>query len=91
MKYVGKIVVHSILQGGPGLPILYNAVYCYIATRSTENVADTITKDNFSGSVKWYIEKVSQVFYSVFPILHYLGVALTHMVLPEATSGGGDF
>ena len=91
MRYVGKIVVHSILQGGPGLSIFSNAVYCYITTRSTENVADAITKDDFSGSVKWYIEKVSQVFYSVFPILHYLGVTLTHMALPDVTSGGGGF
>ena len=44
-----------------------------------------------SGSVKWYIEKVIQVFYSVFLILHYLGVALTHMALPEVPPGGGGF
>ena len=45
MKYVRKIVVHSILQGVAGLPISCNAVYCYIATESTENVADAIKKD----------------------------------------------
>lgn len=89
MKYLGKIAVHSILQGDPSLPIVCNAVYCYIAKGSTENIADAITKDDCSGSVKWYIEKLSQGFYSVFPILHYVGVAITHKALPEVPSGGG--
>ena len=66
-------------------------MYCYIATRSTENVADATTKDDCSGSVKWYIEKVSQVSYSVYTILHYSGVALTHMAVPKVPSGGKEF
>ena len=32
MKYIGTVIVHSILHGGPGFPVLSPSVYRYIAT-----------------------------------------------------------
>ena len=35
--------------------------------------------------MKWYIEKVSQVSFSVFPFVYYLGLHLTNKGLPEVS------
>ena len=32
MKYIGTVIVHSTLHGGPGFPVLSPSVYRYIAT-----------------------------------------------------------
>ena len=37
--------------------------------------------------MKWYIEKVSQVSYSVFLFLYYLVLHLANRALPEVSSG----
>eukprot|EP00794_Sanderia_malayensis_P008374 gene8374-9273_t len=39
MKLIGKVVVHSVVQGGPGIPIFSEAVYWYLVTG---NVNETI-------------------------------------------------
>ena len=35
MRYFGTMIVHSILQGGPGFPVFSPSAYCYIATGNT--------------------------------------------------------
>ena len=37
-KAVGMLIAMSILQGGPGLPILSHHVYTYMATKKYSNL-----------------------------------------------------
>lgn len=36
MRYFCTMIVHSILQGGPGFPVFSPSVYCYIATGNVD-------------------------------------------------------
>ena len=38
MKFIGIIIVHSLLQGGPGFPFLSKAIYWYVATGNADAV-----------------------------------------------------
>ena len=43
MKLVGTIIVHSVLQGGPGFPIFSPGVYNYLAKGKLNEVMEAIT------------------------------------------------
>ena len=58
MKNIGKMVVHSISHGGPGISIFCEAMYWYFVTGSGEAAADRVTVNECSERVKWYVEKV---------------------------------
>ena len=44
MRYFGTVIVHSILQGGPGFPALSPSVYCYTASG---NIDAAMAKMNY--------------------------------------------
>ena len=58
MKYIGTIIVHSILLGGPGFPVFSPSVYRYIAT--------LLNYGDCSEPVKIFIDKVLQYNFLVF-------------------------
>ena len=58
MKYIGKMVVHSILHGRPGIPLFCEAIYRYFVNSSSEAEAERFTVNGCSERVKWYVEKV---------------------------------
>ena len=43
LKILGRIVVHSLLQGGPGFPFLAPYVYRYITTESIDQAFEEVT------------------------------------------------
>ena len=43
LKILGRIVVHSLLQGGPGFPFLAPYVYKYVTTESIDQAFEDIT------------------------------------------------
>ena len=65
MKYIGKMVVHNILHGGPGTPIFCEAIYWYFVTGSCEAAAERVTVNDCSERVKWYVEKAHCCNYKV--------------------------
>ena len=58
MKYIGKLLVHSIFHGGPSIPIFCKAIYQYFVTGSNEAAAERVTVNDCSERVKWYVEKL---------------------------------
>lgn len=58
MKLVGTIIVHSILQGGPGLPIFSPGIYYYLAKGNVEEALKGLTVTDCSLQMKHVIEKV---------------------------------
>ena len=59
MVILGKMIVHSLLQGGPGFPFFPLACYKYLATGDTANAAiDVDASDVASPLVKLYIQQV---------------------------------
>lgn len=58
MKLVGTIIVHSILQGGPGLPIFSPGIYYYLAKGNVEEALKGLTVTDCSLQMKHLIEKV---------------------------------
>ena len=61
MKYIGHIVVHSILQGGPGLPIFSIGVYNYIVNGEVEQTINKISIDDCSMRMHDFITRVCKV------------------------------
>ena len=59
MKLVGTIIVHSILQGGPGLRIFSPSVYHYLATGNVDGAIQTMSINDCSLRIKSYITMVS--------------------------------
>jgi len=59
MTLVGKIIVHSILQGGPGLTIFSPFVYHYLATGNVDEAIQRMTINDCSLRIKSYINMVS--------------------------------
>ena len=59
MKYIGYIIVHSILQGGPGLRVFSLGVYEYIATGDIDEIISKINVDDCSLKMKDFIHRVS--------------------------------
>ena len=58
MKLVGTIIVHSILQGGPGVPIFSPGIYYYLAKGNVEEALKGLTLTDCSLQMKHVIEKV---------------------------------
>ena len=59
MTLVGKIIVHSILQGGPGLTIFSPSVYHYLATGDVDGAIQKMTINDCSLRIKSFINMVS--------------------------------
>ena len=64
MKFIGIIIVHSLLQGGPGFPFLSKAVYWYVATGNVDAVVEHLTVDDCANPV--YCHAINQVCISYF-------------------------
>lgn len=60
MKFIGTIIVHSLLLGGPGFPVLSPAVYRYIATGDVDAAMMMLNYGDCSEPVKNLIDKVAQ-------------------------------
>jgi len=58
MKYIGTIIVHSILQGGPDFPVFSPSVYRYLATGDVDTAMDSLNYGDCSEPVKNFIDKV---------------------------------
>lgn len=58
MKLVGLIIVHSILQGGPGVPIFSPGIYYYLLKGNVEEALKGLTVTDCSFQMKHVIEKV---------------------------------
>ena len=59
MKLVGVMIVHSILQGGPGFPIFSPAVYNYLCTGDLQEAVKTMTIEDCSLHIQDLIKKVN--------------------------------
>ena len=62
MKLVSTIIVHSILQGGPGLLVFSPSVYHYLATGILDDSVQRISVDDCSIPTKHFIDKVGTLF-----------------------------
>ena len=60
MKLVGTIIVHSVLQGGPGFPIFNPGVYNYLAKGKLNEVMEAITIKDCSSHMEHFITKVME-------------------------------
>ena len=58
MKLVGVMVVHSILQGGPGFPIFSPAVFNYLCKGDLQEAVKTMTIEDCSLHIQDLIRKV---------------------------------
>ena len=58
MKYIGTIIVHSILLGGPGFPVFSRSVYRYIATGDINAAMVMLNFGDCSEPVKNFLDKV---------------------------------
>jgi hypothetical protein len=58
MIYIGTIIVHSILQGGPGFPVFSPSVYQYLATGDFELAMKTANIGECSAHMKHFINQV---------------------------------
>ena len=61
MKLVGTIIVHSILQGGPGLPVFSESVYHYLATGDIDAAVQKMSLNDCSVHTKAFISKVMTI------------------------------
>ena len=69
MKYIGTIIVHSILLGGPGFPVFSPSVSRYIATGDINAAMVMLNYGDCSESVKNFLDKVLYVY--VYLVLAY--------------------
>ena len=46
MKIIGTVVSHSVIQGGPGLPVFSEAVYWYVATGDVNEAMKRLSVDD---------------------------------------------
>ena len=58
MKYIGTIIVHSILHCGPGFPIFSPSLYCYLVSGDVDATMVMLNYNDCSDSVKQFIDKV---------------------------------
>ena len=58
-KILGTIIVHSLLQEGPGFPYLAPYVYWYLATGSEETAPSYVSPQDLTVNVTEVVEKVS--------------------------------
>lgn len=61
MKLVGTIIVHSILQGGPGFPVFSPAVYNYLAKADLNEAMRGVTVKDCSIQMQYFISKVGEM------------------------------
>lgn len=61
MKLVGTIIAHSILQGGPGLPVFSPSVYYYLATGDFDAAVQMISVSDYTVSTKHFIDQASRL------------------------------
>ena len=66
MRYFGTMIVHSVLQGGPGFPVLSPSVYCYIASGNIDAAMAKMNYGDCSEPVKHFIDKVQTGHLSAF-------------------------
>lgn len=60
LEIVGKMIVHSIIQGGPSFPCLSPAIYWFIVTGSLDSAMQHATiNDAITPGVRYVINKVS--------------------------------
>lgn len=52
MKYIGTIIVHSILQGGPGFPVFSEGIYWYIVSGNIDMAMRMISVNDCSERIK---------------------------------------
>ena len=62
MKLVGTIIVHSILQGGPGFPVFSSAAYNYLVTGDLHEAIKGIILKDCSIQMEHFISKVREKF-----------------------------
>lgn len=58
MKLVGVMIVHSILQGGPGFPIFSPTVFNYLCKGDLQEAVKTMTIEDCSLHIQELIKKV---------------------------------
>ena len=58
MKYIGTIIVHSILQGGPAFPVFSPSVYEYLSTGDFELAMKTANIGECSAHMNHFINQV---------------------------------
>lgn len=58
MKLVGTIIVHSILQGGTGLPVFSQGIYYYLTKGNAEEAMESLTVIDCSLEMRDFIFKV---------------------------------
>ena len=58
MKYIGTIIVHSILQGGPAFPVFSPSVYQYLSTGDFELAMKTANIGECSAHMNHFINQV---------------------------------
>ena len=63
-RILGVLIVHSLVQEGPGFPYLAPYVYWYLATGSEELALSYVTNDDLSVDALAIVEMVS-LFYTV--------------------------
>jgi len=61
MRIVGTIIVHSILHGGPGLPVFSPAVYYYLTKGNPEEAMEGLSVIDCSLQMADFIKKVKCV------------------------------
>lgn len=61
MKLCGIIVAHSVVLGGPGLPVFSPGIYHCLATGNLEETVSKVTIDDCSPQVKSFIDMVNNI------------------------------
>lgn len=61
IKLCGKIIVHSILLGGPGLPIFSPGVYDYLVTGDVDTAVQKMTTNDCSLRIQSFINMVCKI------------------------------
>lgn len=61
MKLVGTIIVHSVLQGGPGFAVFSPSVYHYLATGDLDAAVQMVSVNDCSIATKHFVDKASRL------------------------------
>ena len=61
MKYIGTIIVHSVLQGGPGFTVFSPSVYQYLSTGDFELAIKTANIGECPAHIKHFIDQVRKL------------------------------
>ncbi len=61
LKVLGRVIVHSVLQDGPGFPFLAPCIYKYICTHSVEDALQCADVSQLSPPFAEMMEKVTSV------------------------------